>query len=61
VVIGDKRDELSSECPWVMKNLWQQAGVAMARDPRVASIAREIRARAQEALRNPAYHEADGH
>jgi hypothetical protein len=61
VVIGDNQDELASECRWVVKNLRQQAGVAMARDPRVAPIAREIRARAQEALRNPAYHEADRH
>jgi hypothetical protein len=61
VVIGDNQDELASECRWVVKNLRQQAGVAMARDPRAAPIAREIRARAQEALRNPAYHEADRH
>jgi hypothetical protein len=61
VVIGDNQDELSSECRWVVKNLRQQAGLWLAQDPRVASIAREIRARAQKALRNPAYHEADRH
>jgi hypothetical protein len=61
VVIGDNQDELSSECRWVVKNLRQQAGVLMAQEPRVVPIAREIRARAHEALRNPAYHEADRH
>jgi hypothetical protein len=61
VVIGDNQDELSSECRWVVKNLRQQAGLWLAQDPRVAPVAREIRARAQKALRNPAYHEADRH
>ncbi|HEV3151301.1 MAG TPA: hypothetical protein VGY94_10125, partial [Acidobacteriaceae bacterium] len=61
VVIGDNQDELSSECRWVVKNLRQQAGLWLAQDPRVAPVAREIRARAQKALRNPAYHEAEGH
>jgi hypothetical protein len=61
VVIGDNQDELSSECRWVVKNLRQQAGLWMARDPATAPVAREIRARAHRALRNPAYHEADRH
>src|SRR5204863_691764 len=59
VVIGDNQDELSAECRWVVKNLRQQAGLAMAREPAVGPIAQEIRARAQKALRNPAHHEAD--
>jgi hypothetical protein len=61
VVIGDSQDELSGECRWVVKNLRQQAGLRMAVDPRVTPIAREIRARAQEALRNPANHEGARH
>jgi hypothetical protein len=61
VVIGDNQDELSAECRWVVKNLRQQAGISMAQDPGIAPIAREIRARAQTVLRNPAYHEADRH
>jgi hypothetical protein len=61
VVIGDNQDELSAECRWVVKHVRQQAGLAMAQDPGVAPIAREIRAMAQQVLRNPAYHEADRH
>jgi hypothetical protein len=33
----------------------------VARDPRVAPVAAEIRARTQEALRNPAGHEGAHH
>jgi hypothetical protein len=61
VVIGDNQDELSGECRWVVKNLRQQAGLRMALDPKVAPIARAIRAKAQEALRNPANHEGARH
>jgi hypothetical protein len=61
VVIGDNQDELSGECRWVVKTLRQRAGILMALDPRVASIASEIRARTQEALRNPASHEGARH
>jgi hypothetical protein len=61
VVIGDNQDELSGECRWVVKNLRQQAGIRMALDPKVAPIARTIRAKAQEALRNPANHEGPRH
>lgn len=61
VVIGDNQDELSGECRWVVKTLRQRAGIRMALDPKVAPIAAEIRARTQEALRNPANHEGARH
>ncbi len=61
VEIGDNQDELSGECRWVVKALRQRAGILVARDPRVAPIASEIRARTQEALRNPANHEGARH
>jgi hypothetical protein len=61
VVIGDNQDELSGECRWVVKSLRQRAGIRMALDPRVATVAGEIRARTQQALRNPASHEGAGH
>jgi hypothetical protein len=61
VEIGDNQDELSGECRWVVKSLRQRAGLRLAQDSRVASIAGEIRKRTQEALRNPASHEGARH
>jgi hypothetical protein len=61
VEIGDNQDELSGECRWTVKALRQRAGILIALDPRVAPIASEIRARTQEALRNPANHEGARH
>jgi hypothetical protein len=61
VEIGDNQDELAGECRWVVKTLRQRAGIAMALDPRVTPLAAEIRARTQEALRNPANHEGARH
>jgi hypothetical protein len=61
VEIGDNQDELSGECRWVVKSLRQRAGILMASSPQLASIALEIRARTQEALRNPANHEGARH
>ena len=61
VVIGDNQDELSGECRLVVRTLRQRAGISLALDPRVAPIAAEIRARTQEALRNPANHEGARH
>ncbi|MCY3023163.1 MAG: hypothetical protein NTW87_29655 [Planctomycetota bacterium] len=61
VVIGGSQDELAGECRWVVKSLRQRAGTLMAVDPRIAPIANEIRARTQEALRNPAGHEGARH
>ena len=61
VEIGGNQDELVGECRWVVKALRQRAGILVARDPRVAPIASEIRVRTQEALRNPAIHEGARH
>jgi hypothetical protein len=61
VEIGDNQDELSGECRWVVKSLRQRAGILLALEPRIAPIALEIRARTQEALRNPASHEGARH
>jgi hypothetical protein len=61
VEIGGNQDELSAECRWVVKALRQRAGIRMAVEPRVAPVAVEIRARTQEALRNPANHEGARH
>jgi len=61
VEIGGNQDELVGECRYVVKALRQRAGILIALDPRVAPIASEIRARTQEALRNPASHEGARH
>jgi hypothetical protein len=61
VEIGGNQDELAGEGRWVVKSLRQVAGIRMALDPRVAPIATEIRAKTQEALRNPANHESARH
>jgi hypothetical protein len=61
VEIGDNQDELASECRWAVKTLRQRAGIRLALDPRVAPVALEVRARTQEALRNPANHEGARH
>ena len=49
------------ECRWAVKALRQKAGLLLASDARLASIAGEIRARTQEVLRNPAVHENARH
>jgi hypothetical protein len=61
VEIGGSQDELVGECRWVVKTLRQRAGILIALDPRVAPIASEIRARTQQALRNPTNHEGARH
>jgi len=61
VEIGGSQDELVGECRWVVKTLRQRAGILIAQDARAAPIASEIRARTQEALRNPANHEGARH
>lgn len=61
VEIGDNQDELAGECRLAVKILRQQAAMVEAADPRVAEMAREIRARSQKVLRNPANHEGAGH
>ena len=61
VEIGGSQDELVGECRYVVKALRQRAGILIALDPRVAPVALEIRARTQEALRNPTLHEGARH
>jgi hypothetical protein len=51
------QDELVLECRWVVKSLRQRAALQMALDPKVSKIAKEIRTKAQETLRSPAWHE----
>ena len=61
VNIGGNQDELVGECRMVVKTLRQQAALAMAADPRLAPIARELRRRTQQMLRNPTSYEAPRH
>jgi hypothetical protein len=61
VVIGGSQDELSGECRYVVKALRQKAALLTAQDPRLAPVAAAIRARTQEALKNPANHEGAHH
>jgi hypothetical protein len=58
VEIGSNQDELVMECRLVVKSLRQRAALLMALDPKVSKIAKEIRAKTQEVLRNPAHHES---
>ena len=58
VEIGSNQDELVMECRFVVKSLRQRAALLMALDPKVSKIAKEIRAKTQEVLRNPAHHES---
>ena len=61
VTVGGNQDELVGECRMAVKVLRQRAGLAMAIDPRTAEVAKEIRRRTQEVLRNPASYEAPRH
>jgi hypothetical protein len=61
VDIGGNQDELVGECRLVVKILRQQAAAATANDPRMASIAKEVRRRTQQMLRNPTSYEAPRH
>jgi len=58
VVVGGNQDELVGECRQAVKILRQRAGLAMAVDPRAAEVAKEIRRRTQQILRNPTSYEA---
>jgi hypothetical protein len=58
VVVGGNQDELVGECRLAVKILRQRAGLAMAIDPRLAEVAKEIRVRTQKILRNAASYEA---
>jgi hypothetical protein len=59
--IGGEQDEMVGECRWVVKALRQKAGMMMATDPRMATIAAEIRARTQKMLRGGAAYEGARH
>ncbi len=59
--IGGAQDDLVAECRTVVRTLRQRAGLALALDPRVAPIAREIRRRTRDMLRNPVSYEAPRH
>ena len=61
VDIGGNQDELAGECRMAVKWVRQRAGLLMAADPRMADIAKEIRARTQKVLRSPAGHEGARH
>ncbi len=61
VDMGGNQDELVGECRWAVKVLRQRAALAVAADPRLAEVAKEIRRRSQEVLRNPAGHEGARH
>jgi hypothetical protein len=59
--IGGTQDELVGECRWIVRSLRQRAGIMVGIDPKLAPIANEIRARTQEALRNPSDYEWSRH
>ena len=61
VKIGGNQDELVGECRMTVKILRQKAGLALAMDPQTAPVAKEIRRRTQEILRNPVSYEAPRH
>jgi hypothetical protein len=61
VVVGGNQDELVGEGRMAVKVLRQRAGMAMATDPRTAEIAKELRRRTQQVLRNAASYEAPRH
>ncbi len=61
VGVGGNQDELVGECRMVVKILRQRAAMAMAADPRMAPVAREVRSRTQQMLRKPTSYEAPRH
>ena len=61
VSIGSDQDELVGECRWAVKVLRQRAALAVATEPRMAEVAREVRRRSHIVLRSPASHEGAGH
>ena len=56
--IGTNEDGLVAECRMVVKLLRQQAALSVATDPRLANVAKEVRGRTQQMLRNPTSYEA---
>lgn len=61
VVVGGNQDELVGESRMAVKVLRQRAALALAADPQAAPLARELRRRTQQVLRNAAVYEAPQH
>ena len=61
VVVGGNQDELVGESRMAVKVLRQRAGLAMAVNPAAAEIAKEIRRRTQQILRNALSYESPRH
>jgi hypothetical protein len=61
VEVGDNQDQLAGELRWVVRAFRQKAGLLVAADARMASLAAGIRAKTQDILRNPAGHEGARH
>jgi len=61
VRIGGNQDQLVGECRLAVKVLAQRAALIPAREPRMAEIARQVRARCRQALKNPTSYEAPRH
>jgi hypothetical protein len=61
VEVGGTQDQLVAHCRWLVKNVRQKAGLIMVQDAKAAPVAAEIRAKAQEVLRNPSAHESARH
>jgi hypothetical protein len=61
VVVGGNQDELVGECRRDVRVLRQRAALAAAANPQAVAIAKEIRRRTQEVLRNAASYEAPRH
>ena len=61
VVVGGNQDELVGECRRDVRVLRQRAALAAATHPQAVAIAKEIRRRTQEVLRNAASYEAPRH
>jgi hypothetical protein len=59
--VGGSQDSLVGECRWVVRTLRQRAALAMAIDPRLTAIAKEVRARTQKVLLKPSAYEGARH
>jgi hypothetical protein len=57
VVVGGNQDGLVCDCRRAVKVLRQRAGLAMATQPDTIEVAKEIRRRTQDMLRNPVSYE----
>jgi len=61
VVVGGNQDELVGECRRDVRVLRQRAALAAASNPQAVALAKEIRRRTQDVLRNAASYEAPRH